>query len=151
RSSETTAISPRRLGGLIYGVIVQLDSALGQLTGNATNQALAPNRAKFCCEAMLRKNIVILSAVLLSSSTLPAETGPGSICISPVPKKATNTAAVPDFFCDSPKLSVKIDAKEPLAWPIGENVKVRGSATPTRRRENRPFLERLSWITSAAS
>ena len=89
-------------------------STLLEMDDNAY-QALAPNRAKFCCEAMLRKNIVILSAVLLLSSTLPAETGPGSICISPVPKKATNTVAVPDFFCDSPKLSVKIDAKEPLA------------------------------------
>jgi hypothetical protein len=73
---------------------------------------------------MLRKNIVILSAVLLLSSTLNAETGSGSICISPVPKKAANTAALPDFFCDSPKLSVKIDAKEPLAWPMSENQKV---------------------------
>jgi hypothetical protein len=61
--------------------------------------------------------------VVLLSQALSAESELGSVCISPVPEKPTNFSA-PGFFCDSTKLSLKIDAQQPIAWPIRENVKI---------------------------
>jgi len=42
--------------------------------------------------------------------------------------------SAPGFFCDSAKLSVKIDAQQPTAWPVKENVKIDGlDAAATHR------------------
>ena len=57
------------------------------------------------------------------SPAILAESESGSICISPVPEKPTDFSA-PGFFCDSAKLSVKIDAGQPFSWPIKQNVKL---------------------------
>jgi hypothetical protein len=78
--------------------------------------------------------IVVLSVAILLSPTRPAESGAaGSVCISPVHEKPTNTSA-PGFFCDSTKLTVKIDEQRPMAWPIRENVKIEAlDVTATHR------------------
>ena len=71
----------------------------------------------------MRISIVILSVVILVSPAPSAESGEGSVCISPVPEKPTDFSA-PGLRCDSSKLSVKINVQQPRAWPIRENVKI---------------------------
>ena len=71
----------------------------------------------------LRISVVVLAVVVLLSPALFAESGSGSVCISPVPEKPSDISA-PGLFCESAKLSVKIDAQQPMAWPIKENVKI---------------------------
>jgi hypothetical protein len=71
----------------------------------------------------LRTRVTILSVAILLSPALSAESSAGSVCISPIPEKPAEISA-PGFFCDSAKLSVKIDAQQPIAWPINDNVKI---------------------------
>lgn len=77
--------------------------------------------------------VVTLAAILLSSA-FPAESETGSVCIAPVPEKPTPFSAPPLSVCDSSKLSVKIDAQEPIAWPIKESMKIDGLDVTTTHR-----------------
>lgn len=71
----------------------------------------------------MRISSIILLALSLLSPAFPTESGLGFVCIAPVPEKPTPRSA-PGLFCDSTKLSVKIDAQQPIAWPIKESVKI---------------------------
>jgi hypothetical protein len=71
----------------------------------------------------LRISVTILSVAILLSPALSAESSAGSVCISPIPQKPTNTSA-PGLSCDAAKLSMKIDAQQQIAWPIKDSVKI---------------------------
>ena len=71
----------------------------------------------------MRIGVIILLALILLHPAPAAEIGIGSICISPIPEKPTDFSA-PGLLCESAKLSVKLDAQQPMAWPIKENVKM---------------------------
>ena len=66
----------------------------------------------------------VLLVVVLLCPTSSAEPGIGSVCVAPVPAKPSPYAAPPGFLCDSAKLSLRIDALKPMAWPVGESVKI---------------------------
>jgi len=71
----------------------------------------------------LRISIVILSIAILLKPAFSAESGVGAVCVAPVPEKPMNFSA-PGLYCDSAKLSVKIDAQPQLDWPTKESLKI---------------------------
>ena len=73
---------------------------------------------------------MILALVNSASSAGPSL---GSVCIAPVPEKPDPRSA-PGLFCDSEKLSLRIDKTQAMAWPVKESIKIAGLGTTTRHR-----------------
>jgi hypothetical protein len=71
----------------------------------------------------LRIGGVVLLLVSLLSPAFAAESEFGSLCIAPVPEKPSPFTGLLDI-CDSAKLSLKIDAQQPIAWPIKESMRI---------------------------
>jgi hypothetical protein len=70
----------------------------------------------------MRTRWVALLTALVVNSVSSAESEFGSVCIAPVLEKPDPRSA-PSLFCDSEKLSLKIDAKA-MPWPIKESVRI---------------------------
>ena len=67
----------------------------------------------------------------LANSAFPAEPGTGSICIAPADERPIQASA-PGLFCDSEKLSLRIDNQQAVPWPLKGSVKV-ATLDPTIR------------------
>lgn len=71
-----------------------------------------------------------LAIAILAGLAIGAEPEPGSVCIAPV-LQPPDPRGSPGLFCDSEKLSLKIDGKT-IAWPIKESVKIDGLSVSAR-------------------
>jgi hypothetical protein len=69
---------------------------------------------------------LILIALALASQPLIAEAESGSLCVAPIPDKPPKTAALPELFCNSGNLSVKIDARTALSFPHRNSAMIEG-------------------------
>ena len=82
--------------------------------------------------------LTTLAIFLLFSlgSPTPVETDLGSICIAPNPEMTPQTVpdGTPGVWCDSKKLSVKIDNRKVIPWPTKESLKVDGFDVNARHR-----------------
>jgi hypothetical protein len=47
-----------------------------------------------------------------------------SLCVAPVAQLPPSTAATPDLFCSSGKLSIKLDDRTPQPWPRTTGLKI---------------------------
>ena len=79
----------------------------------------------------------------LANSAFPAEPGTGSVCIAPADERPIQASA-PGLFCDSEKLSLRIDNQQAVPWPLKGSVKV-ATLDPTIRHRVRI----LRWQSSA--
>jgi hypothetical protein len=79
--------------------------------------------------------VAAMIAVLLLGLTVgqAAEPGSRSVCIAPLLEVPDGRSA-PGLFCESAKLSLKIDAQPAAAWPIKKSVKVDNLDPVTRHR-----------------
>jgi hypothetical protein len=77
----------------------------------------------------------VVIAVSLSGLMFGQTTEPGSrtVCITPVLEVPDGRSA-PGLFCESAKLSLKIDAQQAMRWPIKGSVKVENLNPVTRHR-----------------
>jgi len=83
---------------------------------------------------------VMLSGVMLGQTAEPES---GSVCVAPVPEKPDKRSA-PGLFCESEKLSFKIDTQPAASFPfiseqrgtyrIGKRLRVDGLDTAARHR-----------------
>lgn len=71
----------------------------------------------------MRRKTIALLIVLLLSAQLSAGSESGIVCVAPVPEKASPYSA-PGFFCESKKLSLKIDEQQAVPWPINESIAI---------------------------
>jgi hypothetical protein len=62
-----------------------------------------------------------LALAILAQSQSPAR---GSLCVAPVAQLPPATAATPDLFCDSGKLSLKVDDRTPQPWPRTKGITI---------------------------
>ena len=64
--------------------------------------------------------VAALVAVLLPGVILgqPPESESGSLCIAPVFEKPDPRSGGPGLFCESEKLSLRIDTQQPVLWPM---------------------------------
>jgi len=58
----------------------------------------------------------------------------GSICVAPIPPEPPHTAATPELFCKSGKLSLRIDDREAVSWPHDESLKLSDLSQAERHR-----------------
>jgi len=72
----------------------------------------------------LRQAAVALLIAFLVSPAGSAEPERGSVCVAPIPKEPPRTAATPDLFCSSGKLSLKIDSLQAVPWPNQKSLKI---------------------------
>lgn len=63
-----------------------------------------------------------LAALLLCAAYSVASES-GTVCVAPVPEKPS-TYSAPGYFCESKKLSLKIDEQQALPWPIKESIAI---------------------------
>jgi hypothetical protein len=66
---------------------------------------------------------VILLVVSLLSPAFAGQSESRSLCVAPVPEKPSPVTGLLDI-CDSAKLSLRIDAQQPIAWPIKESRRI---------------------------
>jgi hypothetical protein len=65
--------------------------------------------------------------------TVSAESQSGSVCIAPVLKKSIQASA-PGLFCESEILSLKIDTRQAMPWPILNCIRIGALDTTARHR-----------------
>ncbi len=76
--------------------------------------------------------ILILGAIL--APLLIGQIGAGTICVAPLPKQLPKTAATPELFCPSGKLSFKIDGEKAVPWSREESAEIAGLDLNQRHR-----------------
>jgi hypothetical protein len=67
-----------------------------------------------------------LLTVLILCAPSSAESESGTVCVAPVPERPTPYSAPPGFFCEPGKLSLKLDERQAVPWPIKESLRVDG-------------------------
>ncbi len=72
----------------------------------------------------MRPAAIALLIASLVSPALSAESERGSVCVAPIPKGPPRTAATPDLFCGSGKLSLRIDTLQAVPWPNKKSLKI---------------------------
>jgi len=123
-------------------VIVGKHIALARKKGTS---AFLPALSWACRNTAIQTVVGTIIAALLPGLTFGrmAGAGSGSVCIAPVLEKPILGSA-PGLFCESQKLSLRIDTHETVPWPvipelhenyqIGNGLKIDALGTATRHR-----------------
>jgi hypothetical protein len=82
---------------------------------------------------MWAKSVAVLGILLLCVRS-SAESESGTVCIAPFPEKPTPYSAPPGFLCGSEKLSLKIDERQAVPWPIKDSLRINSLDLATRHR-----------------
>jgi len=71
----------------------------------------------------MRTARLVFLIVFLADLAFSAEPRPKTICVAPADEKPI-PASAPGLFCDSEKLSLRIDTQQTMPWPIKGSVKI---------------------------